>query len=148
VDGWPAWWPLPDVAQTVYLTLQAVLGLETLWQWPLEMYETVPNVSHQSARGKGVITRTSPPPVSSPLLAMGGPRPLPPIALPGHRQRNFHVLLELKTYIHSFSHDAHSCIRIRGPDGGDHEAMRTSCDIRRRASDDDGHGRHPPFLRR
>jgi len=25
-------WPFPDVAQTVYLTLQAVRGLETLWQ--------------------------------------------------------------------------------------------------------------------
>jgi hypothetical protein len=40
----PSSWPLPDVAQTVYLTLQAVLGLETSWQWPLEMYEAVPNV--------------------------------------------------------------------------------------------------------
>ncbi len=29
--------PIPDVAQTVYLTLQAVLGLETLCQWSLEM---------------------------------------------------------------------------------------------------------------
>jgi hypothetical protein len=48
-------WPLPDVAQTVYLTLQADPGLETSWQWPLEMYEAVPNVSRQSDTGKGVI---------------------------------------------------------------------------------------------
>ncbi len=40
----PSSWPLPDVAQMVYLTLQAVRGLETLYQCPLEMYETVPNV--------------------------------------------------------------------------------------------------------
>jgi hypothetical protein len=48
-----------DFTQTVYLTLQAVLGLETLWQWSLEMYEAVPNVSHQSATGKGVIRVSS-----------------------------------------------------------------------------------------
>jgi hypothetical protein len=32
-NGWPAllaYWPIPDFAQVVYLTLQAVLGLETL----------------------------------------------------------------------------------------------------------------------
>jgi len=44
-----------------YLTLQAVLGLETLWQWPLEMYKAVPKVSRQSAPGKGVITPSPPP---------------------------------------------------------------------------------------
>jgi len=62
------YWPIPDFAQMMYLTLQAVRGLETLWQWSLEMYEAVPNVSHQSARGKGVIT-PSPPPAA---LRLGG----------------------------------------------------------------------------
>ena len=38
------YWPIPDFAQMAYLTLQAVLGLETLWQWPLEMYKAVPKV--------------------------------------------------------------------------------------------------------
>ena len=44
MDGWMTkghlcvpYWPLPDVAQMMYLTLQAVLGLETLCQWSLEM---------------------------------------------------------------------------------------------------------------
>jgi len=64
----------------VYLTLQAVRGLETLWQWPFEMYKAIPNVSHQSATGKGVIT-PSPPPAVAPapstehLEPTGGPRP-------------------------------------------------------------------------